>query len=414
MWRKWANRTLLVAVAGSVLLAASSGLDQPQALASAGDNTHAGVTLPPNQGPIGAQAAPAVSIVAPSSAIGDFGANNGNVWDMNSTADIVWRQSDTSGHQTALSQLEPGIVHGVTPQGSDLAIAFYTSSSTNLPSSLYHHLLYRLKIAAGPQPLSCATNGRVLYTTQWPDWLGHQKHTRAYSPEDAPMNCNYGNFCVYYMDLSRNDNDGRSFYYDTWSTNPSPWPTDSVKGFGMWPHEVWYDCSGQEGPSSFDIDYVYLTGDIVARYETDPAKSYRYQVNYNVSDPDGGSIVSTIRYQEVAELQLPANSPACDGGNFNSAWHDFSPIAQKTTNVSPSSNSFPNKVYLPIVIKAGGGGGAGSFNETYTLNFSDNAKFTDGKSYYLCIRVDDGTSQRYGVSSAPVIRAPNRPNFGPS
>jgi len=410
LWRKWANRTLLVAVAGSVLLAASSGLGQPQALASAGDNTYSGVTLPPNQGPIGVQAAPAVSIVAPSSTIGDFGANNGNVWDMNSTADIVWRQSDASGHKIALSQSEPGIVHGVTPQGSDLAIAFYTSDtspSPTLPSSQYHHLLYRLKIAAGPQP-ACATNGRVLYTTQWPDPLGHYaKHTNAYSPESAPLYCAYGGYCLYYMDLSDNDNGSTK---TTWTSNPPPWPTDSVKGFGIWPHEVWYNCSGQEGPASFDLDYVYLTGNIVARARD----GYTYTAKYNVSDSDGGTVVSTIRYQEVAELQLPANSPTCSSSNFNSAWHDFSPVAQKTTNVSPSSSgSYPNKIYLPIVISAGGGGGAGLFNETYTLNFSDNTKFTNGKSYYLCIRVDDGTSQRYTASSAPVIRVPVYPHFGP-
>jgi hypothetical protein len=376
MKKKWANRIVLVAVAGSALLAASSGLNQPQALASAGDNTHNGITLPP-------------------------------------VNDIVWTQPNASGHTISLSKPDPSqtIVHGVTPQGSDLAIGLYTSSSTNLPSSQYHHLLYRLRIAAGPQP-SCATNGRILYTTQWPNWLGHQKFTRAISPEDEPMYCAYGDYCIYYLDLSRNDNDGRAPYEGTWSgyslTDPSPWPTAGVKGFGMWPHEVWYDCSGQAGPAYFDIDYVYLTGDIVARARD----GYTYTVKYNVSDPDGGSVVSTIRYQEVDELRLPSNSPACDGSNFNSAWHDFSPAAQKTTNLSPSA-SYSNKVYLPIVISAGGGGGeTGLFNETYTLNFSDNAKFTDGKSYYLCIRVSDGVSQRYGVSTAPVLRAPRSPNNG--
>jgi hypothetical protein len=223
------------------------------------------------------------------------------------------------------------------------------------------------------------------------------------------MNCAYGGYCLYYIDLSDNNN-GSS--HTTWSSDPPPWPTDGVKGFGMWPHEVWYGSGGscnQTGPSSFDLDFVYLTGDIVAR-ERD---GYTYSVKYNVSDPDGGAVVSTIRYQEAAELQLPANSPACNSSNFGSAWHDFSPVAQKTTDLS-SSPSYPNKVYLPIVIGGGGGGGAGSFNETYTLNFSDDAKFTDGKSYYLCIRVDDGTSQRYTASDAPVIRVPRSPYFGPS
>jgi hypothetical protein len=404
MWRKWANRTLLVAVAGSVLLAASSGFDQSQALASVGGDTHGGVTLPPNQGPIGVQAAPSVSIVAPSSAEGDFGANNGNVWDMNSTADIVWRQSDASGHTIALSQPEAGIVHGVTPQGSDLAIGFYTSSSTNLPSSQYHNLIYRLKIAAGPQPASCATNGRVLYTTQWPDWLGHQKYTNAYSPELAPMNCAYGGYCLYYIDLSSNDNGSIK---TTWPSSPPPWPTDSVKGFGMWPHERWYNCSGQTGPESFDLDYVYLTGDIVARYTDDPLTRYKYEVKYYAADPDGGTGTADFYYRQFDELQLPGNSPTCNSGNL-AAWTHFD---QKSISFG-AVPSYPRKTYLPTITKSGNsGGGTGQYNQTYTWNLSSG--YQDGKSYYLCIRVNDGTSSSYAFSTAPVIRVPPSPYFGP-
>jgi hypothetical protein len=416
MKKKWANRIVLVAVAGSVLLAASGGLNQPQALASTEDNTHNAITLPPNQGPIGAQAAPAASITAPSSTIGDFGASQGNVWDMNSVNDIVWTQPNASGRTIALSQPEAGIVHGVTPQGSDLAIGLYTSSSTNLPSSQYHHLLYRLRIAAGPQS-SCATNGRVLYTTQWPNWLGHQEYTRAYSPEHEPMYCAYGNYCVYYMDLSRNDNDGRSPYYGTWSgtslTDPSPWPTAGVKGFGMWPHEVWYNCSSQTGPAYFDLDYVYLTGNIMATAKA----GYKYTANWTVSDSDGGRITSTVRYMQVDELRLPANSPVCNSATFG--------------DQTAPPPSYPPRAYLPLIVVGGGTSGDGQWqdfspvvqttttlpgtpNQSYELDFSDNNKFTDGKSYYLCIRVDDGTNKRYAVSSAPVIRAPLSPNFGPN
>ncbi len=405
MWRKWANRTLLVAVAGSVLLAASSGLDQPQALASAGDNTHSEVTLPPNQGPIGAQAAPSVSIVAPSSAIGDFGANNGNVWDMNSTSDIVWRQSDASGRKIALSQTEAGIVHGVTPQGSDLAIAFYGSSST-LPSSLYHHLLYRLKIAAGSPADHCATNGRVIYTTVWPP-TSSNTHTRAYSPELAPMNCAYDGYCLYYMDLSDNHNNASNH---TWSTDPSPWPTDGVKGFGMWPHEVWYSTNGescnQTGPSSFDLDFVYLTGNIVARAAD--SSPYRYTIKYNATDPDGGTGTAYFYYRQFDELQLPGNSPTCNSGNLGS-WTQF---GQQSITFG-ATPSYPRKTYLPIIMGGGGGGGGtGQYNQTYTWDLSSGS-YQDGKSYYLCIRVYDGSSSSYAASSAPVIRVPRSPYFGP-
>jgi hypothetical protein len=351
------------------------------------------------------------SITAPSAAIGDFGASRGNVWDMNSTGDIVAQQEKFS------LEMRPElgtVVRGYIPSGQDLAIGFYASETKNLPSSQYHHLLYRLRIAAGPYA-SCATNGRVLYTIRWPKWLGYQKFTRAYSPEDAPMYCDYGKFCVYYMDLSRNDNDGRSPYYDTWSADPPPWPTDGVKAFGMWPHEKWYDCgsSNGEGPAYFDLDYVYLTGDIMATAKA----GYKYTARWTVSDPGGGRITSTIRYMQVDELRLPADSPTCNSTNFDDQAIEPPP-------------SYPNKVYLPLVMVRGATSSGGRWqdfsptaqttttlpetpDQSYALDFSNSAKFADGKSYYLCIKVDDGTSRSYTVSTAPVIRAPLSPNFGP-
>jgi hypothetical protein len=408
MWKKRAKRAILFAVVGEMLLAMSVSLSlaQLETPADAISRHPEGAALPAGDGPIGAQAAPSVSIVAPSAAIGDFGASQGNVWDMNSTSDIVWKQSNRSGQTIELSQLSPGIVRGRVPEGSDLAIAFYANSSANLPSSQYHHLIYRLKIAKDG---GCATNGRVIYATNWPNWLGSQASTYPFLPHVPPLNCPFGEYCIYYMDLSRNDN------YPTWPTwqgasspsAPSPWPTAGVKAFAMWPHERWANCSG--GPDYFDLDYVYLTGDIVASEKN----GYKYTARWRVSDPDGGTIISTIRYQAVAELRLPADSPACDGTSFNNGtWKDFSPVAQVTTNL-PVPPSYPNKIYLPLIM-GGSSGGTGAPNATYILDFSSSSTFSNGTSYYLCISVSDGSSQRYAVSSAPVIRVPPSPYFGPN
>ncbi len=403
MRRKWTNRTVLVAVAVSVLLAASGGMDQPQVLASASDDTRAGVTLPPNEGPIGAQSIPSASFTAPSSTIGDFGASRGNVWDMNSTSDIVAQQE--SFPLELKTDLETGtVVRGRIPSGQDLAIAFYTSSSTNLPSSQYHNLLYKLRIAASG---SCVTNGRVLYATSWPNWVGHQKYTHAYSPEKSPLSCEYGRFCIYYMDLSRNDNYSEN---RTWEDDPSPWPTAAVKAFAMWPHETWDNCSG--GPSYFDLDYVYLTGDIMATARA----TYRYTATWTISDTGGARVTSTIRYMQVDELRLPSDSPSCNSASFGDA-------------AGPPS-SYPPRAYLPLIVRGGGSSGGGQWQDfspvaqttatvsgtstqSLKLNFSDGLKFFDGKSYYLCVRVDDGTNKSYAVSTAPVIRAPFSPHFGP-
>jgi hypothetical protein len=383
-------------------LSAGPGLAQPQTLAGTASGSPKGAAAPTGKDPISAQAAPSVSIAAPSAAIGDFGASQDNVWDMDSIeTDIVWKQPNASGQTISLSQPSSGIVRGAVPEGNDLAIAFYTSSSTDLPSSDYHHLTYRLKIAAEG---GCQTNGRIIYAKVWPNWLGSQVFTHAYSPELEPMSCPYGNFCVYYMDLSSNDNDGRSPYYDTWFKDPPPWPNDSVKAFGMWPHEQWYGSGCSGGPDYFYLDFVYLTGDIVARAKD----GYKYTIKWNVSDPDGGTITSTIRYQEVPELLLPSDKPTCDSTNFMAEWAN---IAQTTTVLIPTP-AYSNKIFLPIIMRETSGG-MGPYNATYDWYLSDsNPDFEDGMSYYVCIKVDDGTSQSYAVSSAPVIRVPLSPNFG--
>lgn len=397
------QRAMLIAVMGGILLVMSAGpgLAQPETPVGTAGGLPEGAANSGSSKPIGAQAAPAVSIAAPSAAIGDFGASQGNVWDMDETIieDIVWTQPNASGQTISLSRPSPGIVRGDVPEGSDLAIAFYASSSTNLPSSDYHHLTYRLKIAAEG---SCVTNGRVIYTKSWPNWLGSQVYTHGFLPHTSPMGCPFGQWCIYYMDLSSNSNDAIGPDTNTWFTHPPPWPSDGVKAFGMWAHERWANCGG--GPDYFDLDYVYLTGDIVARAKD----GYSYNIKWKVSDPDGGTITSTLRYQEAPELLLPSASPDCDGTNFETAAWNY--IYQKTTDVSPSP-SYSNKIYLPIIRGGESSGGIGPYNEAYDWSLSGGS-FQDGYAYYVCIRVDDGTSQRYAVSSAPVIRVPFSPDFG--
>jgi hypothetical protein len=395
MWGRSVKRAILfMAVAGVLLvMSVGPGLAQPEAPADATSSRLEGGAAPVGDSPIGAQAAPSASIAAPSAAIGDFGASQGNVWDMDSTSDIVWTQEPFT-----LEDRPGTVVRGYIPPGADLAIAFYTSSSTNLPTSQYHHLTYKLKIAAQG---SCATNGRIIYTKSWPNWLGSQVSTYPFLPHVPPMSCPFGQDCIYYMDLARQYNYSG---WPTWPTNPPTWLTDGVKAFGMWPHERWANCGG--GPAYFDLDYVYLTGDIVAREED----GYVYTVKWNVSDTDGGMVTSILRYQEADELQLASQSPTCNDSNFSTAW---TYITQQSITVDPSP-SFPNQIYLPAVMGGGAsGGGAGLYNDTYDWDLSS-ASFEDGKSYYLCIRVDDGTSHSYAVSSAPVIRVPRSPYFGPN
>lgn len=397
---EWTRRVSLMAMLTAILGLTSMGSSRVLAETPEGvpsqhlEETEASAA----DGPAAVLAGPSATIVAPSAAIGDFGASQGNVWNMDSTSDIVWTQSNGLGQTISLSQLSPGIVRGRVPEGDDLAIVFYANSSKNLPSSDYHHLTYRLKIAADG---NCQTNARAIYTKAWPNWLGSQVFSHGYLPHTPPLECPFGSFCTYYMDLSSNNNDIQGPDTATWFKDPPPWPTDPVKAFGIWAHERWANCSG--GPDYFDIDYVYLTGDIVAREK----EGYPYTLKWNVTDPDGGTITSVLRYKEVPELLLPSEAPTCNSGNFTTDW---TYIGQTTTDLSPGP-SYPLKTYLPTLMGGGGSGGTGTFNTTYdwVLSGSD---FEDGLSYYVCIRVSDGNSQSYAVSSAPVIRVPYSPNFG--
>lgn len=80
--------------------------------------------------------------------------------------------------------------------------------------------------------------------------------------------------------------------------------------------------------------------------------------------------------------------PAVIKTGSSGQWQDFDPVVQGTEVVQ------------------------GVAELSYQLDFSDDSTFLDGKSYYLCVDTDDGTSQHYTVSSAPVIRVPRSPLFG--
>ncbi len=354
---------------------------------------------------------PSVTILAPSASIGDFGASQGNVWDMAEPeiTDIVWRQESASFPIERRPANEGTVVRGST--GSQvLGMAFYASATDDVPAEAYHHLTYRLKIQARQD---CWTNGRVGYATRWPQWYGSQVSSYPFVPHLEPMDCDHGNFCIYYLDLARNDN------WPAWQTwhgasspsDPSSWLTDLVKGFSIVPNE-W--CGDPQGgaPEYFELDFVYLTGDIVAREEDD----YKYLVEFDVSDPDSAVVTSTIRHQEVAELRLAGDEPECDGDRFNgSMWKDFDPVAQHVKYLLPLPSpqrpviTDTSTLFLPVVLN----GYHATGNDWYELDFSDDSGFTDGRSYYVCIRSDDGVNVTYEVSDAPVIRAPRSPLFGP-
>ncbi len=369
-------------------------------------------------GPALADSPPSVTVAAPTHQQGDMGAAVGDVIDGNNTGEIKWTQSNKSGEtityyrQSGVSGAFGGNAwYGHTPPGSDLAIAFYTNSSVSIPSNVYHYLLYRAWVdkhhdvppndEAGVQ----ATNGVILYSSEWSTnmqtLLDNRRSSKGYDI------CNFGGWCLYFFDLNQNIKG---------SPSPNLWdwgqPGARVEAFGLWVHENWatsftppVDRSG-DSPNFFYIDYLYLTGDIVAL-------NNQYTIKWQVNDPDGGEITSNLYYKESDELLLPSQSPVCNAATISN-WTSIQADASRITLVSASG---PYKVYLPIIIKTTpsstfGSGEVGPYNQQYVWNMSSG--FTDGKVYYVCIEVVDPQNNKgYAVSSAPVIKVPALTTFPP-
>jgi hypothetical protein len=358
----------------------------------------------------GVGAAATATFIAPSSAEGDYGASLGNVRDMDCVDDIAVKPTRLS---LGMSPLGGTMVRGYPPrqQYTFFPIAPF-SSMTPIPTRTYHHAIYRLRVAAEG---TCETNGLIAYSrvyTPTPEPI----YSYPFLPHMAPLSCPFGEFCIVYTDMATNQNGSRC---PTWTgssspTAPSPWLAGEVQGFGIVPHEYWQPgtCApgASGGPEYYDLDYVYLTGDILARAQD----KYQFTARWEINNPDGLVVTSTVRYKEVDELRLPSLRPAC-------AEADFHP--QKPT---PPTGQY--KVFLPIT--SGGAGGyesgwidfkplvrtttrmKGETEQSYQLSFADDEVFTDGMSYYLCVEADNGRERTYAVSDAPVIRVPLPPFYG--
>ncbi len=346
---------------------------------------------------------PTVTIVAPSQAMGDFGASQGNVWDMSGANDVTWTQPNSNGQTISYSIPTSGlpadsygnVLLGSTPTGSDLAMAFYTNGSVSIPSQTHRYLLYRSWIAphqpgeGGDQ----VTNGRILYSANWgSNWMVEALPYRRYSKPYTI--CGYGTWCLYFVDLAQTTVNGPGSYL------PWDWgqPGASVEAFGLWVHENWAmppnAAPSGDSPNYFFLDYVYLVGEIVTSQP--PARTYT--VRWTAADADRDPITSRLYYQEKNEIVLPA--PTCNSGNLAANWINFAVI----TPPSPPAGPLPYKIYLPLISKSGGGVPSLS----YTWSLADDAKYKEGRVYYVCVVAEDSQGNKtYQASSAPVIKVPS-------
>jgi hypothetical protein len=199
---------------------------------------------------------------------------------------------------------------------------------------------------------------------------------------------------------------------------PNPWdwgqPGVTVEAFGLWPHENWCNSTcapSGDSPDYFYLDFVYLTGEIVAK-----APAYTYTVRWNIADADGGQLVSTLYYQQQDEIRLPAQSPSCTAANLATAW---TPIPGGTTSVTVgAAPTQPYRFFLPVLFKgnfnAFGSGAVGPSNQAFTWDLSTSV-YIEGKVYYVCVVVQDSQGNKnYLASSAPVIKVPPATVFNPN
>jgi hypothetical protein len=278
-------------------------------------------------------------------------------------------------------------------------------------------LIYRLYLAPH-QPDEAGiqlTNARLLYTSQWgSNWLTEAFPSRRYSRpqrlECPPAGTAYGGWCTFFIDLAQSNLNGPG--------SPNPWvwgqPGARVEAFGLWPHENWCDSScnpSGDTPNYFYLDYVYLTGNIVAKQP-----DYNYEIKWNVSDLDGGQLTSVLYYQQQNEILTPAQSPACNTANLASNW---TAIPGGTSNITLSGVISPHKLFLPLILKnttnsTFGSGNEGPFNQSFVWNLSSGA-YLSGKVYYVCVVVEDSDGNKsYGVSLAPVVKVPAPTVLNPS
>ena len=369
LWRKWANRTLLVAVAGSVLLAASSGLGQPQALASVGDNTYSGVTLPPNQGPIGVQATPGLEILAPSEASRpDFARDVlGDPWDMQNANDVDYM--DHVNH----SSFSAAGWYGEVDQGVVANIALFAPGGPGNPSGVssidgtkYYRFTYDLYVQRSSA--SDSTNHRIIYLTKWPFQSGTQHCSTA-----LPY-LGYNAWYTYQYDL-RNPPGGATGCGGAWN-----WTGSTLKALLVWPHEQWNTPGSGRGPQYFKYRNISLKGDNKA--------SSSFPINWCVADGDGDDVTTSLYYD---------TDTTWGGGVF---------LTSRVTQLTPSSLG-PRKIYLPIISSPGGGSSglgcslSGGKPETYSWATAGVANGT----YYVWFEVTDGHTTSRQVSAVPVYVA---------
>jgi hypothetical protein len=370
MKKKWANRIVLVAVAGSALLAASSGLNQPQALASAGDNTHRGPTLPPNQGPIGAQAAPGLEILAPSEASRpDFARDGlGNPWDMHDANDVDYM--DHVNH----SSFSAAGWYGEVEQGTVANIALFVPGGPGNPpgvssidGSKYYIFTYELYVERSNS--SDSTNHRIIYLTKWPFQSGTQ-HCSAALPYVG-----YNEWHTYTYDL-RKPPGGGTDCGDTWN-----WTGSTLKALVVWPHEQWNSSSSGRGPRYFMYRNISLKGDNRA--------SASFDVDWCVADSDGDDVTTSLYY------------------DTDTTWGGATYLTSRVTQITPPAAPGPYRIYLPLVSAGSGEASSSACNlsggepETYTWDTSGVANGT----YYVWFEVTDGHTTSRQVSAVPVYVA---------
>jgi hypothetical protein len=365
MGPRWLHRAALVAAMGAILLAVTvwPSLAYPDSGVDIMDQPER-ASVPSGDGPIGAQAAPALEILAPSeSSRPDFARDElGDEWDMQNSNDVDYMDHVNN------SNFGPGGWYGEVTQGTVANIALFAPGGPGNPAGLnsidtskYYRFSYDLYVP-GANP-GDGTNHRIIYLTQWP----FQPSTQHCS--GALTYPSYDSWHTYQYDLRSVPLDGSAC--GNWN-----WNGHNVAALLIWPHEQWNSPSSGRGPAFFRYRNISLTGDNQA--------DASYDIRWCVADSDGDAVTTTLYYDTDTNW---------DNGKVEIA----SVVTQPTI-------AGPYKIYLPIIFGQGNGGGsglacsiAGGKLVTYTWNTSG---LPDGGAYYIWFEATDGTTTVSDVSTS--------------
>jgi hypothetical protein len=337
---------------------------------------------------------PVAQFVVPSAFSGeDYATTQGNPWNFDNPVDTPLLRSQAVPGAASFEYLPEGMLKMTSPSGPQpagidtqvyLNTTFEQTSAIPIDAREYRYLSFRIKNEwvsrnFGPTPWA---NGGMLVRWNWsvPSVSGQSGFLCNYGGDDIPMDIGWH---IYTVDL-----------HDVRGGMPDGAPLDGVE-----------HCGTNAG---------------TIPWETHPqVMSVRFDPNENISKIDdpytgGGTFIQTLDWVRLTkdnqvnrgepfQIQISLNKPpdAVQQKIFYYTTDPANPHQNRAVPASQITQVGPEKVYLPLVIRAG--------SQTPSVSDENLAQFTWDTSnvnpgtYFLCVDLSDSINTGTYCSSAPVI-----------